>query len=341
MPERYLIVGLGNPGKKYENTRHNVGFHVVDELARRHGFGSSKQERKALVSEGTIQGKRVLLAKPQTYMNLSGEAVRALVDFYKIPLDALLVVHDDLDTPLDTLKLRKGGGHGGQNGVRNIIQHLGTQNFARVRFGIGRPPGRMDAVAYVLTPFTGDDAITAKLVTERAASAAEVWLAEGIETAMTRFNGDGAPQKPKTDPQAELALAQRAHELAPQDPKPLEKMAALRKQLGQLDHAAETHLQIAALYAAQGNLNATVKQLEQAASLRPASSDVQQRIAELYLQRGDSKKAVQRHLIFADYLLSQGAFAEALQALQAALAINPQHPRAMALHLQVQQQLTQ
>ncbi|HEX2619664.1 MAG TPA: aminoacyl-tRNA hydrolase [Phototrophicaceae bacterium] len=190
MSERYLVVGLGNPGKDYENTKHNVGFWTMDELARRHGYTfGSKAERKALTADGLIAGKRVLLAKPQTYMNLSGEAVRGLVDFYKIDLANILVVSDDLDLPLGTLRLRKEGSHGGQNGIRNIIQHLGTQNFARARIGIGRPPGKMPAAAYVLQGFKGDDEITIRQVVDRAASAVEIWLREGIDLAMTRANG--------------------------------------------------------------------------------------------------------------------------------------------------------
>lgn len=190
MSERYLVVGLGNPGKDYAQTKHNVGFWTIDELARRHGYTfGSKAERKALTSDGLIAGKRVLLAKPQTYMNLSGEAVRQLVDFYKIELENVIVISDDLDLPLGTLRLRKDGSHGGQNGVRSIIQHLGTQNFARVRLGIGRPPGKMPAAAYVLQGFKGDDEITMRQVVDRAASAVEIWLREGIDLAMTRSNG--------------------------------------------------------------------------------------------------------------------------------------------------------
>lgn len=186
---RYLIVGLGNPGNKYEKTRHNIGFWVVDELARRYGLSFGKTERKAITADGLIKEKRVLLAKPQTFMNVSGEAVRALVDFYQIDLPHILVIHDELDIPLGALRLRQKGGAGGQNGVKNIIQHLGTQEFNRVRCGIGRPPGRMDPGAYVLKPFAGDDAITAQIMMERAADAVETWLTEGIDLAMTRHNG--------------------------------------------------------------------------------------------------------------------------------------------------------
>ncbi len=189
MTTRFLIVGLGNPGKKYETTRHNIGFWVIDELARRWNIAPFKSERKALVADGTIRDKRVLFLKPQTYMNLSGQAVRAACDFYKLAPEDLIVSHDDLDIPLGTLRLRKTGSAGGQNGIKDIIRHMGTQDFKRVRCGIGRPPGRMDPAAYVLQPFGGDDAITAQLIVARAADAIETWLKEGIDTAMNRYNG--------------------------------------------------------------------------------------------------------------------------------------------------------
>lgn len=190
MTDRYLIVGLGNPGREYEKTRHNVGFWVIDALARRHALTTPNKERKSITYDGGIGGKRVILAKPQTYMNLSGEAVRALMDFYKIPTERLLVIHDDLDLPLGTLRLRKDGSAGGQNGVKNIILHLNTMTFDRARFGIGRPPGRMPAREYVLQAFIGDDAILAAQVTDVCADAVEAWLFDGMELAMTRFNGD-------------------------------------------------------------------------------------------------------------------------------------------------------
>ena len=196
MSERTLIVGLGNPGKQYENTRHNVGFWTVDELARRWNMSFGKTERKAQVADGVIRDRRVLLAKPQTYMNLSGEAVRSLADFYKIETARIFVISDDLDLPLGTLRLRKSGSHGGQNGIRSVLQHLGTQEVSRARIGIGRPPGRMDAAAYVLRPFEGDDAITVRIVIDRAADAVETWLIDGIELAMTRHNGSVDEPKP-------------------------------------------------------------------------------------------------------------------------------------------------
>ncbi len=198
MTDWHLIVGLGNPGKEYAETRHNVGFRVVDELARRYGLTFGKKERKAVVTTGVILGKKVVLAKPQTYMNLSGEAVRALVDFYKVELPRILVISDDLDIPLGTIRLRKFGGAGGQGGMKNVIQHLGTQDFNRLRFGIGRPPGKMNPKDYVLQVFKGDDAILAAEVVDRAANAVETWLTEGIEIAMTRHNGsiEDTPKQP-------------------------------------------------------------------------------------------------------------------------------------------------
>lgn len=198
---RFLIVGLGNPGKQYEDTRHNIGFWVIDELARRWNITQFKMERKAFVADGIISGKRVLLAKPQTYMNLSGQAVRGLVDFYKLDIEHFVVAHDDLDVPLGSLRLRQAGSAGGQNGVKDIIRHLGTQDFKRVRLGIGRPAGRMDISAYVLQAFAGDDAITARQVVDRACDSIETWLKTDFETAMNRYNGslDEIPRQDKTN----------------------------------------------------------------------------------------------------------------------------------------------
>lgn len=197
MSELYLIVGLGNPGPRYEKTRHNIGFRAVERLAQKHGLTFSKIEQRAQVTSGTILGRRVILAKPQTFMNLSGDSVAPLARFYKIEPDHILVVHDDLDLPLGTLRLRETGSSGGQNGLKHILQRLGTQDIPRVRLGIGRPPGRMDPVDYVLTPFKGDDEILAAEVLDRAAAAIETWLTEGIELAMSRHNGPGTQEKQK------------------------------------------------------------------------------------------------------------------------------------------------
>ncbi len=200
MPEIYLIIGLGNPGSQYENTRHNVGFKVVEKLAQKHGLTFSKTEHHAQTASGTILGKRVLLAKPMTYMNASGDAVQPLVSFYKIEPDHILIVADDIDIPLGTLRLRKAGSSGGQNGLKHILQRLGTQAINRARFGVGRPQGHRGAADHVLAPFKGDEAILALEVTDRAVQAAETWLTDGIELAMTRWNGTGE-EKEKSKPQ--------------------------------------------------------------------------------------------------------------------------------------------
>ena len=189
MSAKNLIVGLGNPGRKYAQTRHNIGFQVVEELVERGGLGAGRNDKHALTWDGRIKSRPVKLAQPMTYMNRSGESVRQLLDYYRIPLSNLLVIHDDLDTPFGMLRLRQTGGHGGQNGLRSIIRQLGSKDFARLRFGIGRPPGRMDPVHYVLQRFQGDDVIRASELVERAADAVEVWLCDGIEQAMSRFNG--------------------------------------------------------------------------------------------------------------------------------------------------------
>jgi peptidyl-tRNA hydrolase, PTH1 family len=188
----YLIVGLGNPGPEYAKTRHNVGFRCVEALAAKHGLVfSGKVEFKAITASGTMLGKRVLLAKPQTYMNLSGEAVQPLAHFYKVEIPHILIIGDDIDIPLGTLRLRKSGSSGGQNGVKHILERLGTQEVQRLRFGVSRPPGKMSPADYVLSPFKGDDEILAAETLDRAVKAVETWLTEGIEIAMTRYNGTG------------------------------------------------------------------------------------------------------------------------------------------------------
>ncbi|CAG1010699.1 Peptidyl-tRNA hydrolase [Anaerolineae bacterium] len=189
MTDRYLIVGLGNPGRDFENTRHNIGFRAVESIAAAHGLGFSKRQSKALVADGIIAEKKVLIAKPQTFMNLSGESVRGFVDFYKIPLDHIFVISDDLDIPLGTLRIRAKGGSGGQGGLKSIIAHLGSSDFARMRVGIGRPPGRMLARDYVLQNFAPAEDILVIETLHRADKAIETWLRLGIELMMTRHNG--------------------------------------------------------------------------------------------------------------------------------------------------------
>ncbi len=183
-----LIFGLGNPGKKYERTRHNVGFQVLDVLARRYGVTFSPHKFRALAARVRIGDENVLLIKPLTYMNLSGEAVGPIVRFYKVPLDHILVVYDDLDLPFGTLRLRAKGGSGGHKGLKSIIQHLGSEEFPRLRVGIGRPPNRMEPADFVLQPFSAREEEEMALVREEAADAIEVWVQEGIQRAMNLVN---------------------------------------------------------------------------------------------------------------------------------------------------------
>lgn len=342
MSELHLIVGLGNPGPKYAATRHNVGWHVLDALAQRHGLAFSKTEKKAITAAGQVAGRRVLLAKPQTFMNLSGEAVRGLVDFYKVDLARLLVIADDLDIPLGTLRLRPSGSAGGQKGIASTIQHLGTQDFSRLRFGIGRPPGRMDPAAYVLQPFTGDDAILARETADRAAAAVEMWLREGIEAAMSRYNGDIQDKAvpAASDPQADLALYLRAHELNRVDTGPVEKIIAALKRLERADEAASWHITAANLYESRAETRRALSHLERARALRPHDTALGLRLAQSYARAGVEKKAIHTYLHLAEQLRQTGSPLEALQAVSEALRLNPQHPDAVRLHDALRREIT-
>ncbi len=188
MEDRTLIIGLGNPGRQYRGNRHNIGFMAVDRLAAANGIQSSKVQNQAIVGDGRIAAKPVILAKPQTYMNLSGDAVGSLLRYYKIPQANLLVIYDELDLPFGAIRLRESGGAGGHNGMRSIIAHLG-QDFPRLRLGIGRPPGKMPPHAYVLQDFGMDDVPVLNELLDTAVRAAETFVAEGIQLAMTKFNG--------------------------------------------------------------------------------------------------------------------------------------------------------
>jgi len=189
-PGVYLLVGLGNPGRQYSATRHNIGFMVIDRLATRLETMFSRVQLRSLVTDARYQGKRVLLAKPQTYMNESGVAVGALIKFHKVPLTNILVAHDDVDLPFGTLRLRHGGGSAGQKGVTSIQTRLGTQDFPRLRIGVGRPPGNKLAAAYVLQNFSRDEVEFLSPLLDRAAEAALTFVVDGLERAMTRYNGD-------------------------------------------------------------------------------------------------------------------------------------------------------
>lgn len=184
----YLIVGLGNPGREYRNNRHNIGFLLVDTLAHRLGVTFSRMESRALVAKATFQGRRLVLAKPQTYMNLSGQAVGALVQFYKIPLERLLVAYDDVDLPFGALRLRPDGGSAGQKGMQSIIERLGTDEFPRLRLGIDRPSGRKEVSAHVLEDFSKAEGEELPAILERGAEATICYLVDGLDIAMTRYN---------------------------------------------------------------------------------------------------------------------------------------------------------
>jgi len=186
--EFYLIVGLGNPGPRYAANRHNVGFRCLKRLAIAHDLAFDKRQGQARVALGTVHGRRVVLAQPQTFMNESSRAVVPLARFYRVPPERLLVVYDDLDLPLGTVRLRPEGGSGGHKGMRSIIEHLGSQNFSRLRIGIGRPPGRMDPAAYVLQDFSAEEEPLVAEMLEWAVVAIETWLCEGIKEAMSRHN---------------------------------------------------------------------------------------------------------------------------------------------------------
>ncbi len=191
MSDRFLIIGLGNPGRQYRGNRHNIGFMVVDRLAADNGIQSSKVQNKAIVGDGRVAGQRVILAKPQTYMNNSGDAVGPLANFYKIPPENIFVVYDEMDIPLGTIRLREKGGAGGHNGMKSIIQHIG-QDFPRMRLGVGRPPGRMEPPAYLLQDFSNEQLPIVSDMIDEAIRAIETYLQEGIQMAMSRHNGSVA-----------------------------------------------------------------------------------------------------------------------------------------------------
>lgn len=183
----WLVVGLGNPGPEYAGNRHNIGFMVVDLLAERIGGKFKAHKSRSQVLEGRLTGQRVVLAKPMSFMNTSGGPVTALRDFYKVAADRLVVVHDELDIPYATLRLKRGGGDNGHNGLKSITKSLGPEYY-RVRCGVGRPPGRMEVATYVLRDFSSTERKELDWFVDRAADSVEALLAEGLERAQSTYN---------------------------------------------------------------------------------------------------------------------------------------------------------
>ncbi len=191
MPEeRWLIAGLGNPGPEYAGNRHNAGQMVVDLLAERMGARFKAHRTRNGVADGRLAGVPVTLAKPRTYMNLSGGPVAALAAFYKIPPERIVVVHDELDIPFGAVRLKRGGGDNGHNGLRSVTQALGTNEYNRARLGIGRPPGRMDAATFVLRDFSAAERKELPLLIDRCADAVETLLSKGLAVAQNTFHAD-------------------------------------------------------------------------------------------------------------------------------------------------------
>lgn len=189
----FLLIGLGNPGREYRDSRHNAGFMLIDRLAVRLNARGIKVQSKAIVTTAEYEGRRLILAKPQTYMNLSGQSAQGLLNFYKLPIDNMLVAHDDLDIPFGTIRIRPKGGPGGQGGMASTIGQLGTKDFARLRIGIGRPPGRMDPSAYVLQNFSREEMKALSGIIDRAADASLEFVVNGLNAAMNKYNGSVEP----------------------------------------------------------------------------------------------------------------------------------------------------
>lgn len=184
-----IIAGLGNPGKEYVNTRHNVGFMAIDALASKFGIDVNEKKHKAIIGKGTINGQKVILAKPQTFMNLSGESLRELVDYYKPEVETqVIVVYDDITLDVGGIRVRKKGSAGGHNGMKSIITHLGTENFQRVRVGIGEKPARMDLADWVLSRFSKEDLATLEDSLGEAVDAVTMLTEGGIDEAMNKYN---------------------------------------------------------------------------------------------------------------------------------------------------------
>lgn len=185
----YIIAGLGNPTKEYQKTRHNVGFDAIDCIADKYGIDVREKKHKALVGKGVIAGQKVILLKPQTYMNLSGESIRAALDFYKVDEESeLIVIYDDISLPPGQLRIRKKGSAGGHNGIKNIIAHLGHDTFLRIKVGVGEKPAGYDLVDYVLGHFSKEDRVIMEDAFKDVADAVEMMVSDDVDAAMNAFN---------------------------------------------------------------------------------------------------------------------------------------------------------
>ena len=184
----YIIAGLGNPGKEYAGSRHNVGFMTLDELADRYNIDVREKAHKALIGKGMIEGNKVILVKPQTYMNLSGESIRSVMDYYKTEPSDFIVIYDDISLEPGQIRIRKKGSAGGHNGIKNIIAHLGTQEFPRIRIGVGEKPRGMDLADYVLGRFPKEQQAVMEEAYRDAAEAACMMIEDGADAAMNHYN---------------------------------------------------------------------------------------------------------------------------------------------------------
>ena len=188
MEDLYIIIGLGNPGSRYDNTRHNVGFETADLLSDRYSIKINKLKYKSLLGEGSIEGRKVLLVKPQTFMNLSGESVREIIEWYKVPFERVIVIYDDIDIQIGKIRIRPGGSSGSHNGMKSVIYQVQSDGFPRIRIGIDRPPEGWDLADYVLGRFAGDQRKMIDESIKKAAEAVPVIIKSGVEAAMNLYN---------------------------------------------------------------------------------------------------------------------------------------------------------
>lgn len=184
----YIIVGLGNPSREYEGTRHNIGFDVITRLSDDFNIPLNQKKHKAICGSGYIEGQKVILAQPQTYMNLSGESVRAFIDFYKVPAENVIIIYDDISLDVGQLRVRPKGSAGGHNGIKSIISHLGSQEFPRIRVGVGNKPDGWDLADYVLGRFSREEEATVRIALGRASNACKDLISQGMEYTMNQYN---------------------------------------------------------------------------------------------------------------------------------------------------------